>query len=372
VALKVILAGAHAGTEQRDRFRREAEAAARLSHPNIVQVYEVGEHDGRPYCALEYVEGGSLARRLAAGALPPDGAARLVEVLARAVQHAHERNIVHRDLKPANILLADEGVPKVTDFGLARLLDEDSGHTLTGDILGTPCYMAPEQAAGRTREAGPAADVYALGAVLYETLTGRPPFQGATLRETLDQVLSQDATPPSVYRPDLPGDLEAVCLKCLEKEQDRRYPSARALAEDLCRFLAGEAVSAVKISDRDWHARCARRAGYELLEELGRGGMGVAYKARQLSLNRVVVLKVILGLRPHVQGESAGTPAKARTESPALPVADDPRPTPVEYMNLKDLSPNHIATLYERLMLRWGAALASRLVKKAMAEAEQA
>src|SRR6516165_3516522 len=184
VALKMILAGAHAGAEQRLRFRGEAEAAARLQHPNIVQVYEVGEQDGCPYFSLEYVDGRSLNEALAEGVPPPLQAAALVEQLASAADYAHRRGVVHRDLKPANVLLTQDGTPKISDFGLAKRLDEEQGRTRTGDVLGTPSYMAPEQAAGKGKEIGPAADVYSLGAMLYECLTGRPPFRGATALET--------------------------------------------------------------------------------------------------------------------------------------------------------------------------------------------
>ncbi len=251
VALKMILRGAHAGREQRARFRVEAEAAARLQHVNIVQIYDVGEHEGTPYLALEYVDGGSLADRLGGKPLPPHQAAELVLALALAIQHAHERGVVHRDLKPGNILLQAEahgltpvglGLPKVADFGLAKCLDAQA-QTHTGDVLGTPAYMAPEQAAGRT-DVGPAADLYALGVILYECLTGRPPFLAATLLETLEQVRSNDPAPPRLLQPGVPADLGTICLKCLAKEPEQRYASALALADDLGRFLQGEPIRA--------------------------------------------------------------------------------------------------------------------------------
>jgi tetratricopeptide (TPR) repeat protein len=242
VALKMLLSRAHAGPHERTRFRTEAEAVARLQHPNIVQIHEVGEHEGLEYFSLEFVDGGSLAQRLAAGPLPFDQAAALAATLARAMHHAHQRGVIHRDLKPANVLLTAEGTPKVTDFGLAKHLETDSGQTRSGAVMGTPSYMAPEQAAGDVRAIGPLTDVYALGAVLYELLIGQPPFRGANIRETLDKVCTRDPVPPSRVRPRLPRDLETVCLKALTKEPGRRYPSALALAEDLDRYRAGEAV----------------------------------------------------------------------------------------------------------------------------------
>jgi WD40 repeat protein len=260
VALKLILAGDYCGPQELVRFRTEAEAAARLQHPNIVQVFEVGEQDGLPYLSLELVDGGSLEAKLAAPWAAPE-AARLVEVVARALQHAHEQGVVHRDLKPANILLSVDGTPKVTDFGLARRLPGDggtggqgAGATQTGAVLGTPGYMAPEQASGKSKEVGPAADVYGLGAVLYALLTGRPPFEGATLLDTLEQVKSEDPLPPSRLQPRVPLDLETICLKCLHKEPAKRYPTAAALADDLRRFLAGEPITARRVGplERAW------------------------------------------------------------------------------------------------------------------------
>jgi WD40 repeat protein len=253
VALKMILSGAHAGAADLARFRTEAEAIARLQHPNIVQIHEVGEHQGLPFFSLEYCPGGSLERKLGGTPLPAREAAALVEVLARAMQAAHAKGVIHRDLKPANVLLAEDGTPKVTDFGLAKKLDE-AGQTATGAVMGTPSYMAPEQAGGRSAAIGPPCDVYALGAILYEGLTGRPPFRGPTTMETVMQVLADEPVPPTQLQPKTPRDLETICLTCLQKDPARRYPSAGALAEDLRRFQAGEPILARPVgrAERTW------------------------------------------------------------------------------------------------------------------------
>jgi hypothetical protein len=244
VALKMILSGSLAGEQELFRFQLEAEAVARLRHPNIIQVYEVGEVDGRPFLALEFAEGGPLSHRLQGKPLPARDAAHLTKLLAEAMHMAHQRHIVHRDLKPANILLAEDGSPKVTDFGLAKYTDRDSGQTRTGAIIGTPEYMAPEQAEGKTAQIGPATDVYGVGAILYELLTGRPPFRAATPVDTVIQVVSEEPVPPRRLQPSIPRDLETICLKCLEKVPARRYGSARELAEDCDAFLRGESIRA--------------------------------------------------------------------------------------------------------------------------------
>jgi serine/threonine protein kinase len=243
VALKMMLAGAHAVPAQRARFRSEVEAVARLSHPNVVQIFELGEQGGQLYCALELVNGGCLADRLDGSPWPPRPAAELVAALADGLQAAHDCGVIHRDLKPANVLLTAAGVPKISDFGLARLLDRD-GQTESGAVLGTPQYMAPEQAQGQNRAVGAAADVHALGAILYELLTGRPPFRGTTTLETLLQVKALEPVRPRLLQPHVPRDLETICLKCLRKQPEQRYASARELAEDLRRFLRGEPVRA--------------------------------------------------------------------------------------------------------------------------------
>jgi serine/threonine-protein kinase len=259
VALKMILAGTLAGPESCVRFMAEAESVARLHHPHVVQVFACGDHDGRPYFEMEYVPGGSLAERLDGTPWTPRDAARLVEALARAVQEVHRLGIVHRDLKPANVLLEADGTPKVADFGLAKWLDIESGLTRTDHVLGSPSYMAPEQAMGKAGTVGPAADVYSLGTVLYELLTGRPPFRAATALETLEQVKSAEPVAPRRLQPKLPRDLETVCLKCLEKDPSRRYPSADELAEDLRRFEAGEAIRARPVGGPERLWRWCRR-----------------------------------------------------------------------------------------------------------------
>jgi serine/threonine protein kinase/tetratricopeptide (TPR) repeat protein len=272
VALKMISAGAHAGTKGIARFRAEAEAVARLQHANIVQIYEIGKQEGRPYFSLEFVDGGSLDKQIAGKPQPVRPAAQLVATLAHAMHYAHQHGIIHRDLKPGNILLQNSStkdtrvpqergreagslreascpswihaIPKVTDFGLAKQLDSQAGQTQSGDILGTPSYMAPEQAAGQSKDVGPATDVYALGAILYELLTGRPPFLGETPMYTVLRVLHDEPVPPTRLQPKLPRDLETICLKCLEKDPRKRYPTAEAFAHDCECFLAGEPIQA--------------------------------------------------------------------------------------------------------------------------------
>jgi tetratricopeptide (TPR) repeat protein len=245
VALKMILGSGLAGPEQLLRFRKEAEAVARLQHPNIVQVFDVGEHDGYPYLSLEFVDGGTLAGKLKGCPLPPRAAAGMLETLARAVHYAHERGIIHRDLKPANILLATDGTPKITDFGLAKQMDQGPEQsTRAGVIAGTPAYMAPEQATGRTDQFGPRTDVWALGIILYELTTGKLPFDGNDAMEVLRRVTSEEAASPRTYQAALPRDLEVITLKCLSKVPERRYTSAGELADDLRRFLQHEPIRA--------------------------------------------------------------------------------------------------------------------------------
>lgn len=254
VALKMILAGPHASREQYERFQTEAEAVARIDHPNIVQIYGIGEHNNLPYFSLEFVDGGSLQQRLNGTPMVPALAADLLLALADAMAAAHRNGVIHRDLKPANILLTAAGVPKISDFGLAKQLDADSSHTQSGQVFGSPSYMAPEQAAGESKAVGPASDIYALGAILYEMLTGHPPFRAATMLDTLKQVRSQEPIPPSRLQPIVPADLETICLKCLSKEPRKRYESAAALADDLRRFREGRPILARPVGrvERTW------------------------------------------------------------------------------------------------------------------------
>jgi serine/threonine-protein kinase len=259
VALKMTLTGDYTEPRARERFHREAEAAAGLRHPNVVQIYDIGDADGRPYLTMELVEGGSLAQKLAGTPQPARQAAELLAVLAGAVQAAHACGIIHRDLKPANILLTTDGTPKVSDFGLARRLEGGAGLTQSGMALGTPSYMAPEQAEGQTRAIGPAVDVYALGAILYEQLTGRPPFQAETAAATMQLVIHQEPAAPSRLNARVPRDLQTICLKCLHKAPARRYASAQDLAEDLHRFLEGKPIRARPVSAAERALKWVRR-----------------------------------------------------------------------------------------------------------------
>ncbi len=244
VAIKMILASHLATNDQVARFYAEAKAAAKLQHPHVVGIHEVGQLHGQHYFVMEHVEGQSLAVRLASGPIEPTAAAELVATIARAVNHLHAQGIVHRDLKPSNILIDSRGQPHVTDFGLAKVLMTDSGATHSGAIVGTPSYMAPEQAAARGSQVGPRSDVYSLGAVLYELLTGRPPFREATPLDTLVQVLEAEPRLPREFNSNVSRDLEMICLRCLEKSPEARYTTALALAEDLERLLKGESVDA--------------------------------------------------------------------------------------------------------------------------------
>jgi eukaryotic-like serine/threonine-protein kinase len=265
VALKMIRSGAGASPDDLARFDAEARAVAAIDHPNIVQIFEIGEHDGLPYFSLEFLAGGTLAKKIGGKPQPAGEAARIVEVLARAMSVAHQHKAIHRDLKPTNVLFAADGTLKITDFGLVKRLESDSGQTRSGSILGTPSYMAPEQAWGDTQRVGPASDQYALGAILYELLTGRPPFQGTSVLDTLDMVRTREPVAPSQLQPKTPRDAETICLKCLEKDASRRYSDVFALAEDLRRFQAGETILARPVSGAErlwrWCLRNQKVAG---------------------------------------------------------------------------------------------------------------
>jgi serine/threonine-protein kinase len=244
VALKMVLSGPWATPEELSRFRAEAAVAAKLDHSGIVPVHEIGEHEGKPYFSMKYIAGKTLAQLVAEGPLPPREAARIVYQVALAVEHAHSKGILHRDLKPSNVLLDHTGQPHVTDFGLAKRVADGSGLTATGAVLGTPSYMPPEQAAPQRGPLSPASDVYSLGAILYHLLTGRPPFQAATVMDTLILVLDQDPVPPRMLNPSVDKELEIICLKCLQKAPDLRYSTAAHLATELQAFLHGEPISA--------------------------------------------------------------------------------------------------------------------------------
>jgi WD40 repeat protein len=257
VALKMILSADHAGADEVARFRTEAEAIARLQHSNIVQIFEIGEHDGKPFFSLEFCGGGSLASKLGAAPPTPREAAELVEKLALAMEAAHDADVIHRDLKPANVLLSADGTPKITDFGLAKKLDLADGRTRTGAVMGTPSYMAPEQAEGR-KDIGPAADIYGLGAILYELLTGEPPFRASTVLDTLLKVIGTEPVAPRLLAPKVPRDLKTICLKCLRKDPAHRYASAADLAADLRLFFDGRAIRARRVGWIEWAWRWAK------------------------------------------------------------------------------------------------------------------
>jgi serine/threonine-protein kinase len=302
VALKTLLQGERASAADRGRFGFESEAAAKLAHPNIVPVYEVGEFgaEGQPYFCMQYVEGTTLAVRARQGPLPLREAARIIAAIAQAVDHAHRLGILHRDLKPSNVLIDAEGQPMVTDFGLAKRTGGISGGlTATGDIVGTPNYMAPEQATGDHAAVGPASDVYSLGAMLYELLTGRPPFQAASAVEVLLLVRSEEAVSPRLLNPRIDSDLELVCLKCLEKRPEHRYQSAGLLAKDLEAFLAGEPVSARSSGLAYFFSRIFRETHHAPVME-NWGGLWIAHSFTLLLLCVVTNLMWLRGNRDHL------------------------------------------------------------------------
>ena len=267
VALKMIRSGRAASVREIERFRTEAMAVARLHHANLVSIFEIGDHCGLPYFVMEFMDGGTLAQRMDGRPVDPSVAAQIVEKLAQAMYHAHEQKIVHRDLKPDNVLLSgaancrlEDCVAKITDFGLVKHLNQDLGQTLPGDVLGTPGYMAPEQAMGQIGRIGPATDIYSLGAILYELLTGQVPFQGVSHQETLHLIATRDPVPPRRIRRTIPADLETICMKCLEREPGRRYASAAHMADDLHRWQQGEPIQARPVSMLEKAVKWARAA----------------------------------------------------------------------------------------------------------------
>jgi WD40 repeat protein len=300
VALKMILAGQLANETEVRRFYSEAEAAANLDHPGIVPIFEVGQHEGQHYFSMGFVEGQSVSQRLAAGPFPPREAAALLARVADAIEYAHQRGVIHRDLKPANILIDQSGSPRVTDFGLAKKLQSDSALTGSGQIMGTPSYMPPEQAGGERGEVGPAADVYALGATLYALVTGRPPFQAATAMDTVIQVLSDEPVPPRRLNVSVPVDLETICLKCLQKQPAKRYASAADFAADLRRFLAHEPIVARPVTPFERAAKWVRRRPtvaalvglVALVSALGLGGVLWQWRA-------AVAARIVADARRH-------------------------------------------------------------------------
>jgi serine/threonine-protein kinase len=305
VALKMI--AECASLQHLVRFRAEAQVLAQLQHPHIVQIFEVNEHRGQPYFVLELLEGGSLDSRLARSPQPPPAAAAMVQTLARTMHAAHAQGVIHRDLKPSNVLLTRDGQPKIGDFGLAKRMDEGSNLTRTGTVMGTPSYMAPEQAHGN-KDIGPAADIYALGAILYEMLTGRPPFQGASPLETLEMVRTAEPVLPGRLQAGIPRDLETICLKCLEKQPEKRYASAAALADDLERFLGDKPIA-------------ARRAGLpELLVKWARRRPAPA--ALVATIVRAVVLLGALGAWSNARLRQSARRAEARSRQ-VRAVVDD-------------------------------------------------
>jgi WD40 repeat protein len=327
VALKMILAGQLANDTDVKRFYTEAEAAANLDHPGIVPIFEVGQHEGQHYFSMGFVEGQSLSQRLADGPLPPRQAAALIVKVAEAIEYAHQRGVIHRDLKPANILLDRSGNPRVTDFGLAKKFKDDSGLTGSGQIMGTPSYMPPEQAGGKRGDVGPRADVYALGATLYALVTGRPPFQAATAMDTVLQVISDEPVPPRRLNASIPRDLETICLKCLEKGPLKRYASAASLEEDLGRFLAGEPILARPVSQAERTWRWCQRSpwlagaiGWAAALSLAVVVLSLRYADQQAhnaqnQANATKQIKVLLG---DLEQESQVATAEARRAKTAL------------------------------------------------------
>jgi len=331
VALKMIRQGDCASAEELRRFRAEAEAVASLQHANIVQVHAIGEHNGLPYFALEYCAGGSLQQHLAGQPQHPALAARLLETLARATQAAHENHLIHRDLKPQNVLLTATKVPKITDFGLAKRLDAPGpSGTKSGTIVGTPSYMAPEQASGHGKNAGPACDIYALGAILYDCLTGRPPFKAVTALDTAMQVIHHEPVPPAQLNPKVPRDLETICLKCLRKDPAQRYATALELAEDLRRFQAGEPIQAQPV---DWFERLAKWARRRPALAALSGGL----LAAPLALIVALVLAVLFTSDALEQARQAERTAAAAAEQARADLEQARKPYAAEDLRTAEL-----------------------------------
>ena len=266
VAVKMILAGQFASAADVQRFRAEAEAVARLQHPNIVAIHEIGERDGQPYFSMEYVEGQNLGEVVGRTPLPPRQAAKYMQTIAEAMHYAHQHGILHRDLKPSNVLIDQNGQPRITDFGLAKRIHSDSQLstlnsqlTQSGQVLGSPNFMPPEQASGKRGQVGPHSDIYSMGAILYYLLSARPPFVAEELTETLQQVVNEEPPSPRLLNPGVPRDLETICLKCLSKDPERRYQTAQALAEELGRFLRDEPILARPIGATGKAWRWCRR-----------------------------------------------------------------------------------------------------------------
>jgi hypothetical protein len=296
VAVKMILSGTLSGEGELQRFHAEASAAARLQHPHIVKVHRVGVQDERHYFSMDFIDGPSLAQRLVDGPLPGRSAARYLVTIARAIQHAHEEGILHRDIKPGNILLDGDNQPHVTDFGLAKHLSGESAQTRTGALLGTPSYMAPEQALGE-KVLSPAADIYGLGALLYELLTARPPFRAETALETLRQVVENEPVPPRLLNPRIDRDLETICLKCLAKKPRDRYASAGALADDLERNLQGETIQARSLNMIDYLHRTLERSHYDV--ELSAYGNLILVFAAIVALTHIVKYVLMVTDQPY-------------------------------------------------------------------------
>nr|MCU0710246.1 serine/threonine protein kinase [Pirellula sp.] len=314
VALKMILSGRYASSSELARFKREAALIASLPHPNIVQVFECNEQDGHPYFTCECIEGGTLANKISGVPQPPREAARFLETLARAVHHAHQAGITHRDLKPANILLTKDGVPKIVDFGLAKQTGAEPSATVQGVLLGTPMYMSPEQALGLASQVGPVTDIYGLGAILYEMLTGRPPFQAANIQEVLQKIGESEPVSPRLIRRSIPRDLETICLKCMQKNPSNRYQTAADFAEDLQRFLSDRPIQARPVSPIETAWRLCKRNPM----------MAVASLASILVLIAVTVASLMFAnsysriSRRATLAESEAIDSKRRSEQQAL------------------------------------------------------